>query len=85
MNNNIQILIATTSSMLLTFVLDCVLLGTSAYDSLIQQFVIDICFDFNLVARCWYDGHHSNYLKNIILILVYEYLYRFCIMYLSFD
>ncbi len=84
MNGNMQIFIAITSSMLLTFALDCALLHTSTYYSLIQQFVIDMSRGFNLMMRCWYDGRHSNKLINIIFCLLYNDLYRFRFMCLSF-
>ncbi|CAF0909991.1 unnamed protein product [Rotaria sordida] len=45
-------------SMLLTFVLDYCLQGTSAYNSLIQQF-FDIVHHLILLGRCLYNGRQS--------------------------
>jgi len=84
MNSNIYVRIAITLSMLLMFALDCALLHTSAYNSLIQQFVIDISRDFNLMGWCRYDSRHSNKLIYIVFFLLYNYPHRFEVMWFSF-
>lgn len=69
MNGRVHIVIAFTSSMILTFLLDCVLLQTKAYNSLIQEFFMDVFHDFYLIIRCRYDGIHSNKSKYIYIHL----------------
>ena len=51
--------------MVLTFVFDCVLFQTRAYNSLFQQHVIDTFRNFFLIAPCWFSGDHSNNLNCI--------------------
>jgi hypothetical protein len=70
MNDTIHLLIATTFSMVLTFVFDCILTQTRASNSLIQQFVIDPFHDYFLVIPCWFDGRHSNNFKYIEIVFV---------------
>ncbi len=70
MNDTIHLLIATTFSMLLTFVFDCVLTQTRAYNSLFQQLFIDTIHDCCLVIPCWFDGRHSNNFKYIEIIFI---------------
>jgi hypothetical protein len=65
MNAKIHLSIATTFSMLLTYVFYCALVGTRAYNSLIQQLLIDLVRDPILAVRCWFDGRHSNNLRYI--------------------
>ncbi len=66
MNGKMHTLIAIASSMRVTFLLDCALLQTTAYNSFIQQYFHDVIRDFNLIMRCGYDGRHSKNLKYTI-------------------
>jgi hypothetical protein len=70
MNDQIHLLIATTLSMLLTFVFDCLLTQTRASNSLLQEFFIDMIRDCCLVIPCWFDGRHSNYSKYTEIALI---------------
>jgi len=81
---NIQVIVATTLSMLLTFALYCAQLYTATCNSLIQSFVTDVSQHSNLRLGCQYGDRQSSKLKYIILFLLYNYLYRFQVMYLPF-
>ena len=60
MNDQINICLATTISMIMTFVLNCVLHQTRVDGSLIQEYVYDIMRDCLLVFRCWLNDPNST-------------------------
>ena len=59
MNYQINICLATTISMMMTFVLNCVLHQTRVDGSLIQEYAYDVMGDYLLAFRCWLNDSNS--------------------------
>jgi hypothetical protein len=54
-----HIMLATTFSMIITFLLHCVLHQTRVDSSLVQQCSFDVMRDFLIAVRCWFDGRNG--------------------------
>ncbi len=61
MNDYIHLLIATTCSMTMAFILYCIVGQTKVDNSLVQQFVIDVIQEYYLSIRCGMGGRHGKY------------------------
>jgi hypothetical protein len=59
MNARTNLLLSTTFSMIITFVLHYVLHQTRVDSSLVQQYMFDVMRDFMIAVRCWFDGRNS--------------------------
>jgi hypothetical protein len=59
-----NLVLATSLSMFITFALHCVLEETGAHSSLFQRFVVDECRNCFLVGHCWLKGRLSMWLSN---------------------
>ena len=60
MHDDIQLMIATSTSMIITFVIDSIMKYTPWTQSFLQRYFIDIIRDYTLGARCVYNKGISN-------------------------
>ncbi len=54
-----HLMLSTTFSMIMTFVLRCVLHQTRVDSSIVQQYMFDVMRDYMIAVRCWFDGRNS--------------------------
>ncbi len=54
-----HLMLSTTFSMIITFVLRCILHQTRVDSSIVQQYIFDVMRDFLIAVRCWFDGRNG--------------------------
>jgi hypothetical protein len=54
-----HLMLSTTFSMIITFVLHCALHKTRVDSSIVQQYMFDVTRDFLIAVRCWFDGRNG--------------------------
>lgn len=72
MDSSVHIVIATTLSMIMTFMLYCILKDTRASGSLFQNILVDRTRDQLLYTRCWWDSEKSMFLDKTIFCLAHS-------------
>jgi hypothetical protein len=68
MNDRIHLLIVTTLSMIMTFILHYTLTDTRASGFVLQTSIIDTARDLFLFARCWTNNESGKFVEEYFLI-----------------
>ena len=73
MHDNIHLMIATSTSMIITFLIHSLLEYIPSTQSFLQRYFIDFIHDFSLAARCQYNQGIRNLLfhyHTFLLLLI---------------
>ena len=76
MHNLVHLMIVTSLSMIITFVLHCIMEHIPVRQSSLQLYWIDSFRDFGLTIRCFYNQGISMYHSMIIVLFIHSHLFR---------
>lgn len=71
MHGNIHLMVATSTSIIMTFVIHSIMEYTLSTQSFLQRYVIDFCRNYVLVIPCLYNEGIS--MNRFFIMMVYYY------------
>jgi hypothetical protein len=76
MHDRVHLMIATSLSMIITFVLHCFMEHVPSRDSFLQVYFMDYFRDYGLLIRCFYNQGISMYNFLIMVLFMHSHFVR---------